>query len=268
MVRSIVFDWAGTVVDFGSRAPMQAFVSLFRQYGLDISIEDARGPMGLNKWNHIEALLGLPKVAAQWLSHRGRLPVPTDIDEMLKTFVPMNLQSIRECSDLVPGAAEVCAALKNRGILIGSTTGYTRDLLDELIGFAAEQGYRVDASVCAGETALGRPSDQMMLRCAELLGVTDPTLVIKVDDTAPGLLEGKNYGCWTVGVAASGNASGLSRAEYAALSSSDREFLLKRANTSLAFARPDFIIDSVADLLPVVDEINHRLAKGERPKSA
>lgn len=268
MVQAVIFDWAGTVVDFGSRAPMQAFVNLFRQYGLEISIEDARGPMGVNKWNHIEALLGLPKVASQWLSSYGRLHQPADIDEMLKTFLPMNLQSIRECSELVPGTAEVCAALRGRGILIGSTTGYTRALLDELMGLAAQQGYRVDASVCAGETALGRPSEQMMLRSAELLGLTNPRLVIKVDDTVPGLLEGKRYGCWTVGVAASGNATGLSRAEYEALPSADRKDMLERAYASFDVARPDFIIESVADLLPVIDEINDRLRRGEHPSSA
>ena len=48
-VDAVIFDWAGTVVDFGSRAPAGAFVEVFRRHGVAISIAEARGPMGSEK---------------------------------------------------------------------------------------------------------------------------------------------------------------------------------------------------------------------------
>ena len=56
-LEAVIFDWAGTIVDFGSFAPTQIFVDAFAQaYGFELSLEEARRPMGLGKWQHIEAL--------------------------------------------------------------------------------------------------------------------------------------------------------------------------------------------------------------------
>ena len=78
-LQAVVFDWAGTIIDFGSCAPMGAFVELFRKFDIELSIDDARGPMGMAKWDHIQALGRLPHVAAQWQArHRpGLRPTPT-----------------------------------------------------------------------------------------------------------------------------------------------------------------------------------------------
>ena len=45
-LQAVVFDWAGTVIDFGSQAPMGAFVELFRRHGVEIGIDEARVPGG------------------------------------------------------------------------------------------------------------------------------------------------------------------------------------------------------------------------------
>ena len=55
-LKAAILDWAGTVVDHGSRAPMGAFVRAFAQFGVTVSIADARGPMGMAKWDHIRAV--------------------------------------------------------------------------------------------------------------------------------------------------------------------------------------------------------------------
>ena len=46
-IKAVILDWAGTVVDHGSRAPMGAFVRAFAEFGVAISVADARGPMGI-----------------------------------------------------------------------------------------------------------------------------------------------------------------------------------------------------------------------------
>jgi phosphonoacetaldehyde hydrolase len=267
MLKAVVFDWAGTIVDFGSRAPMGVFVEVFREFGVDISIGEARGPMGLPKWQHIEALMQVPRIAAAWRAAHGHPPTKADIDKVYEIFTPLNARIVADYAKLIPGAAETVAALRKSGLKIGSTTGYTRDIMQPLLTAAAAQGYVPDNLVCAGDLAAGRPTPLMMYRCFADLGVYPPSAVVKVDDTEPGIDEGRAAGTWTIGVALSGNALGLSEEEFRALSGEERERRVAGAYATLERAAPDYVIDSVADLLPVIEVIERRLATGERPEA-
>lgn len=264
-LKAVVFDWAGTVIDYGSRAPMGAFVTVFQQFGVAISIAEARVPMGLPKWDHINALLADPAIAARWQSVHGTAPTHSDVDRIYEIFVPLNARVVTDYADLIPGTAETVAAIRARGLKIGSTTGYTREIMANVTGPAAAQGFQPDNLVCAGDLAAGRPTPLMMYRTFLDLGVFPASAVVKVDDTEPGIAEGLAAGCWTVGVAVSGNAMGLSPAEIAALSPA--EFMERRdtAYATLTRAGAHVVIDSIADLLPVLDEFEGRLARGERP---
>jgi len=266
-IKAIIFDWAGTTVDYGSRAPMGAFVKLFQSEGIEMTIAQARIPMGINKWDHINALLHFPEIKAQWLRIHGRPHTDADIDRLLEIFVPMNKISIQECGELIPGVARLAKELREREIKIGSTTGYTKELLDMLLPMAKEQGYEVDAFSYSGDTPLGRPSAQMMQKCSELLGIDNPLSFIKVDDTQPGIEEGRSFGCWTVGVAVSGNVLGLSLDEINEMPEGEVAHLKNSAREKMQEMQPDYVIDSVADLLPVIDQINRRLDLGEKPNS-
>jgi len=266
-VKAIIFDWAGTTVDYGSRAPMGAFVKLFESEGIEMTSAQARIPMGISKWEHINFLLNLPEIQSQWLEIHEISHTDADVDRLLDVFVPMNKVSILECGQLIPGVATLAKALRERDIKIGSTTGYTRELLDLLLPIAKEQGYEFDVFSYSGDTPLGRPSAQMMIKCARQLGLDNPLSFIKVDDTQPGIEEGKSFGCWTVGVAVSGNTLGLSLEELDALPVGEAERLKNVARANMQEMQPDFVIDSVADLLPVIDEINKHLDLGEKPNS-
>ena len=266
-VKAVIFDWAGTTVDYGSRAPMGAFVKLFESEGIEMTIAQARIPMGISKWEHINFLLNLPEVQSQWLNIHKISHTDADVDRLLDIFVPMNKISILECGQLIPGVAALAKALRERDIKIGSTTGYTRELLDLLLPIAKKQGYEVDVFSYSGDTPLGRPSAQMMIKCARQLGLDNPLSFIKVDDTQPGIEEGKSFGCWTVGVAVSGNTLGLSLEELEALPVVEADRLKNVARMNMQEMKPDFVIDSVADLLPIIDEINERISRGEFPKN-
>ncbi len=262
---AVVFDWAGTVIDFGSHAPMGAFVTLFAQEGIDISIAEARGPMGLPKWHHIDALARLPRIAAAWRARHGREVCASDIDRLYDIFTPLNAASVAGHAELVPGAAATVAALRAAGLKIGSTTGYNRPIAAVLAPLAAAQGFEPDNLVCADDLPESRPAPYGMYRCFLDLGVWPAHAVIKVDDTVPGLLEGANAGCWTVGVTASGNEMGLTWTEWTALDAADRAARSAQAAARLEDARPDYRIDTVADLLPIIADIDRRLQRGERP---
>jgi phosphonoacetaldehyde hydrolase len=264
-LRAVVLDWAGTVVDHGSRAPMGAFVRAFAAFGVPISIADARGPMGLPKWDHIMAVGSLPHVSAAWAARHGRGFGAADADRIFAVFEPMTVAAVRDHADLIPGAVQAVAACRARGLAIGSTTGYTRPIMQELLPLAAAQGYAPDCLVCAGDLAAGRPTPLMMYRCFAELGVFPPEAVVKVDDTAPGIAEGTAAGTWTVGVALTGNEAGLSTEELAALDETAREPIRARAAAVLHAAGAHWVIDSLADLPPLLDEIETRLERGEAP---
>ncbi len=131
--------------------------------------------------------------------------------------MPANRHVVARYADLVPGATATVAALRERGLKIGSTTGYTRDIMEALLPPAALQGYAPDNLVCADDLPRGRPTPLMMYKCFLDLAVWPASAVVKVDDTAPGIAEGLAAGSWTAGVAMTGNALGLTAAELAGL---------------------------------------------------
>ena len=267
-LKAVVFDWAGTMVDFGSRAPMGVFVKVFEQFGVTISIDEARGPMGLPKWQHIEALMQTPRIAEAWRTARGGKPTRADIDAVYEVFTPLNERIVADYGELIPGAAACVAELRARGLKIGSTTGYTREIMARLLPVAASQGYAPDNLVCAGDLAAGRPTPLMMYRCFADLGVYPPSSVVKVDDTQPGIAEGCAAGTWTVGVSLSGNALGLSQQEFSALPAQELKPRAEAARAAVWAMGPDYVIDSVADLMPVIEEIERRMLAGEQPRLA
>ncbi|MEJ1977258.1 MAG: phosphonoacetaldehyde hydrolase [Acetobacteraceae bacterium] len=193
-LKAVVFDWAGTMIDFGSCAPMGAFVSAFAQFGVAITIPEARGPMGLPKRAHIAALLAEPSIAQRWREARGAMPGEAAIDAVFDVFVPLNASVVVDYADMIPGAVETANAVRARGLRVGSTTGYTRAIMAPLLPLAARQGYTPDNLVCAGDLADGRPTPLMMYRTFADLGVYPPRAVVKVDDTVPGIAEGRAAG--------------------------------------------------------------------------
>lgn len=264
-LQAVIFDWAGTMIDHGSLAPMGVFVKAFAEFGVEISIDEARGPMGMAKRDHIAALMSVPRIAAAWEKAQDTVPDDDAIDRLYEVFVPMNTAVLPDYATLIEGAAETAARIRARGLKIGSTTGYTRPMMEIVMPLAAKQGYAPDSVVCTGDTSAGRPSPLMMYRAFLDLGVWPARSVVKVDDTEVGIAEGLNAGCWTVGVALSGNVFGLDPTETAALSPDE---FAERADTAygkLTRAGAHFTIGSVSDLPAVLDEIEGALARGERP---
>lgn len=265
LLRAVVLDWAGTVVDHGSLAPMGVFVEAFAEFGVAISVDEARGPMGMAKRPHIAALLAQPRIAAAWTEQHGHAPTNADIDAIYDVFVPKNRAVAARFSDVIPGVVDVVKALRKRGLKIGTTTGYTRDIMAEILPVAAAQGFSPDCLVCTGDTPDGRPTPFMLWKALTELGVYPPWLCVKVDDTEVGIGEGINAGAWTVGVAVTGNVFGHTLAETQAMAAD--VFRMKRAaaTAKLTAAGAHFVVNGVADLLPVIAAIEGKLRRGERP---
>ena len=261
-LKAVIFDWAGTMIDFGCMAPVAAYQTAFAAEGIDLAAADARRDMGMAKLDHVKEILKIERVAEAWRAKTGQAPAEADALRIYASLEPLMAASAARHSTLIPGAAATFAELKRRGLKVGSGTGYTRQMMADILPHAAAQGYAPDAVVCAGETLEGRPSPLMVWKALVELGVWPASAVVKVDDAEVGMAEGRNAGCWTVGVAASGNGVGLSLAEYEALPVAERRPLVEAAAASLRAAGAHFVIDSVADLPAVLDQI---AASGEAP---
>ncbi len=249
----VIFDWAGTMVDFGCRAPIEALVTAFARRGVVLDEVAARVDMGKAKADHVRALLARPDVAQDWLAATGALPLEADVDALMVDLGPLMREAAGRAAQLIPGAAKVAADLRAVGLKVASSTGYTREMMQPVLIQAAEQGYAPDHLVCAGETPQGRPSPLMVYKTCAELGVWPLSRVIKVDDAEAGIAEGRAAGCFTIGLAASGNGIGLSLEAYQMLDPVERENRLTKVRASLLAAGADMVIDSVADLIGALD---------------
>jgi phosphonoacetaldehyde hydrolase len=184
---------------------------------------------------------------------------------MFADFVPLQLACLSEYSALIPGALEAVESMRARGMKIGSTTGYLRDMMEINLRDAKRQGYEPDSTVCASDVPAGRPYPFMCLQNVINLQVSPVAACVKVDDTAPGVEEGLNAGMWTVGLAMSGNEIGLPLKEVEALDPEERDRRRQRAYTRLHQAGAHYVVDSLAEVMPCLDDIETRIARGERP---
>jgi phosphonoacetaldehyde hydrolase len=264
-IKAFVFDWAGTMVDFGSVAPVRALQAVFAMEGIDLTAAEARADMGMAKHAHITAILGREPMRSQWRDIKGADARPADIDHLFKAIGPLMERAATECAVLIPGAADLANHLRTKDIRIGSGTGYSREMMAGILPNAAAQGYAPDLVVCAGETIEGRPSPLMTWKALVELGVWPARACVKVDDATVGIQEGREAGVWTIGVAASGNGTGLDLTEFATLSSQDRKTRVTAAAEALRNAGADFVVNSVADIATLLPEIEKRIAAGVYP---
>jgi phosphonoacetaldehyde hydrolase len=230
-----------------------------------ITMAEARAPMGAHKRVHIRKITELDPVRKRWTDKHGRPPGEADVDAMFKDFVPLQLKCLSDYSDLIPGTLDILRKLRKRGYKIGSTTGYTTEMMKINLADAAEQGYVPDSTVCASDVPAGRPYPYMCLQNVINLGVSPLEACVKIDDTRPGIEEGLNAGMWTIGLAVSGNEVGLPLQQWKKVPKAEQARLREAAHVRMYQSGAHYVVDTIADIVPCLDEIEARLARGERP---
>jgi phosphonoacetaldehyde hydrolase len=254
----VIFDWAGTMIDFGCQAPVRALRAVFAQRAIEISEPLARRDMGKAKEDHVRALLADPFIARAWETVRGRGADDDDVRALMIDLGPLMREQAARAALLIDGARIVVETLRAKGIKVASSTGYTREMMLPVLEAAAAQGYVPDHLVCSGETPQGRPTPLMIYKACAELGVWPLSRVVKVDDTEAGVREGRAAGCFTVGISASGNEVGLSGDALLALPAADRAARIAAAESSLRAAGADVVIETVAQLIPVLQSAAER----------
>ena len=265
-VEGVIFDWAGTTVDFGCFAPVNVFVDIFKNAGIDVTMKEAREPMGMLKIDHIRAMLSMPRVSALWDAQYGRPFNEQDVEQLYAEFVPALMASLSTYTDPIPGVIETVDALKAQGLKIGSTTGYTKTMMDVVVPNALEKGYSPDFYCTPDDTdSVGRPYPYMIYRNMEALKLQASWKVVKVGDTTSDIKEGVNAGVWSVGVVIGSSEMGLHAEEFAALAEADKKALIAKTTDTFTQNGADFTIATMAELPMLIQRINGLLQDGYRP---
>ncbi len=264
-VQAVVFDWAGTTVDFGCFAPAVSMVQAFRARGIVLTMEEARGPMGLEKKDHIRALLSRPVVKARWREKGNGDPTEADVEQIYAELETRLLDAVRQHAALVPGVIELTGALRGRGIAIGSTTGYSRSIMDVLVPEAARRGYRPDAVICPSDVPAGRPFPWMCYQNAMRLNAYPLSRMVKVGDTPADMREGVNAGMWTIGVVQCGNEIGLSLDDLAAIPPEVLASRRERAALRLLGSGAHYVADDLEECAARIRRIEQRVLRGDMP---
>jgi phosphonoacetaldehyde hydrolase len=254
-LEAVIFDWAGTTVDYGCFAPVAAFRAAFAGFGVTVSDAEIRGPMGLLKRDHLRALLRDPAIAARWREAQGRDWDEADVEALNTAFERRLMATLADHAQPLPGVPALVEDLRRAGLKVGSTTGFTRAMMDVVAPVAARLGYAPDCLVCADEVPAGRPAPHMIERNREQLGLAHPRAILKVGDTVADIEEGLNAGVWSVGVLRAGSELGLSEEEVAALPTPELQTRLAVARAHLFAAGAHAVLDQLTELPALINRI-------------
>ena len=248
-IEAVILDWAGTTVDYGCFAPVQAFVEVFKEFGVAPTMEEVRKPMGMLKIDHIRTMLEMKRIQRLWKEVHGRVSNETDVLEMYNLFESKLMSILDQFIEVKPYVLETAETFRHHGIKIGSTTGYTDDMMKIVTKGAKENGYEPDAWFSPDSVnSKGRPYPYMIFKNMEALGISSVKNVVKVGDTVSDILEGKNAGMISIGVIEGSSEMGLSESEYLALGKNEKEALYQKVKTSFFDAGADYVIRDMSEL--------------------
>ncbi|WP_418697326.1 phosphonoacetaldehyde hydrolase [Bacteroides sp.] len=255
-ITCVIMDWAGTAIDYGCFAPLNAFLQVFEEKGIEISYRQAREPMGLLKIDHIKAILNMPEVRQQFQTLYKRDWNSDDVTEMYQSFEKHLFSSLRDFTDPIPNVLEVMEALRSQGIKIGSTTGYTQKMMDVVRPEAMSKGYTVDNLVTPDNLPGGRPAPYMIYRNMIDLAIPSVDEVIKVGDTIADIREGVNAKVHTLGVIIGSNEMGLTESEFELLTAEQKESLMEEVRTRMMKAGANAVFDAISELPDYINQLN------------
>ncbi len=253
-IEAVIFDWAGTLVDDGSYAPVDALMRVFDAAGLTVTEATCREPMGLLKRDHIRAILFMEEQQDRWRELFGAPPAEADVERLSVHLEEIMPGIALEHSEPIPGVVDAIGRLRADGVAIGSTTGYTRRTLDILQPAAAVHGLVVDCAVASDDVPFGRPQPWMILRNLEALGAYPPSDVMKVGDTPLDIQEARNAGCIAAGVIYGGNEIGKSSYELREMPPEVREPMVSECRKRLFDAGAHLVLESLAELPQFLSE--------------
>ena len=258
-IKCVLFDWAGTAVDYGCFAPVAAFVESFQQTGCPVTAEETRQFMGKTKIEETRALFSIKRVRKEFADKYGREPQEADITACYDKFQKILFTTLAKYSTPLPGVVETVRTLRDSGIRIGSTTGYTAQMMEIVRPAAAQQGYQVDCCITSDGMPGGRPRPYMIYKNLTELDIIDRHEAVKAGDTIADIREGVNAGVWSVGIILGSNELALSEEEVNTLQPSELRRRMDEVRQRMYAAGADYVIDEISQLPALIECINQRM---------
>lgn len=262
-IKAVVFDWAGTTVDYGCFAPLNVFIEIFKRRGIDVTMEEARKPMGKLKIDHIREMCEMDRIKNIWADNFGGFPTEEDVNKLYAEFEPMLFETLEEYTTPIPHVVETIEKLRQNGLKIGSTTGYTREMMNIVEPNAAKKGYSPDFLVTPSEVSQGRPYPWMCYKNAEALGVSPMSAMVKVGDTLSDVKEGVNAGMWSVAVIKGSSELGLTQEEVENMDKEELKIKMEAVSKKFKEAGAHFVIETMAQLEDVLVRIENETIKSD-----
>ena len=255
-IKAVIFDWAGTTVDYGSFAPVQAFISAFEEYGITPTAEEVRKPMGMLKRDHIRTMLNMDRIRKEWKQIHGKDFTENDVEQVYLTSEKNILDILKNFAKPKPWVLQTAAALREQGIRIGSTTGYIDEMMEVVVPAAKAQGYQPDCWYSPNAVDnIGRPWPYMIFENLKKLRIPSVAEAIKVGDTVADIQEGLNAGMISVGVIEGSSVMGLSQAEYEALSQVGKEAACRKARNVFEAVHATCVLQNMQELPQLIRQL-------------
>lgn len=255
-IEAVIFDWAGTTVDYRCFAPVQAFIEVFKEFGMEVTMEETRKPMGMLKWDHIKTMLEMPRIHDLWLQAHGREVENKDIDEMHDAFTGKLMGILDQFSDPKPYVVETIETLRKMGLKIGSTTGYTDQMMEVVTKVAKEKGYEPDFWITPNSVEnYGRPYPYMVFENLKHLHVTSVHAAVKVGDTISDIKEGIAAGVITVGIIEGSSLMGLTQEEFENLTDKEKQLCYEKVEKQYKDAGADYVISTIKELPSLIESL-------------
>lgn len=265
-IKAVVFDWAGTTIDYGSRAPIIGFQAAFERFGVHLDEATIRQDVGLDKKAHVKKMLQDPDVWAKYVKQAPASTLEQAVASVYAAFQETIQAALTQTADLKPGVAAFLNYLDEKRILVATTSGYNQAMIQTLLPLVKKQGFQPTVNVTSELTSgVGRPAGDMLSYALKQLGVDDPASVMKIGDTVNDIKEANNAGAIAVGVVVGSNLIGMSETEFVCLDKLEQARLIADASGKFYEAGADHVVASMADVMPLIEHLNQEAARKQAP---
>lgn len=255
-IEGVIFDWAGTTIDFGCFAPVNVFLSIFKDARVEVTLDEAREPMGMLKIDHIRAMLQMPRIHTKWQEVHGKAFNEEDVHRLYEQFEHQLMISLAQYTTPIQGVLETVEWLRANNIKIGSTTGYTKEMMAVVVPEAKKKGYAPDYLVTPTDLEdFGRPYPYMIFENMRQLQLSHVKRVVKVGDTASDIKEALHAGVWAVGVMIGSSEMGVSEEEFQQLTAEQQHQLIEKTRAKFESYGAHYMIETMQQLPQIIEVI-------------
>ena len=194
------------------------------------------------------------RISDEWQHIYKRPSNDEDVRTLYAQFEQQLFVSLAEYTTPIPHVLDTITTLRERGIKIGFTTGYTKEMMDIVVPNAHAKGYAPDYLVTPDDVKnQGRPYPYMIFENMRALGLSSVKEIVKVGDTASDIREAQNADVYAIGVLIGSSEMGLSEQQFNALTVAEQTAAIANTKKKFEALGADATIETLAELPHVID---------------